>query len=111
LITLISIVYIKFNLHTVFAEQTDAINKTKIVSAPINKVWNIVSDINRNSKYWSIKDIINIHKIGNIVERDVTVPIPPFIKSNAHHIIILKPPKSVIENQTPDPLQVLKQKH
>jgi hypothetical protein len=41
----------------------------------------------------------------------VTVPTPPFIKSNAHHIIILKPPKSVIENQTPDPLQVLKQKH
>lgn len=108
LITLISIAYIGFILHTVFAEQTDTINKTKIVSAPINKVWNIVSDIDRNSNYWPIKDIINIHKIGNIVERDVTVPAPPFINSNAHQIIILKPPKSVTENQTQGPITGVK---
>ena len=108
MITLISIAYIGFNLHTVFAEQTDTINKTKIVSAPINKVWNIVSDMDRNSKYWSIKDNINIHKTSNILEREVTVPTPPFIKSNAHQIIILKPTKSVIENQTQGPITGVK---
>ncbi len=50
-ITLISIAYMGFNLHTVFAEQTDTINKTKIVSTLINKVWKIVSDIKEILNY------------------------------------------------------------
>ncbi len=51
LITFISVAFIGFEIHTVFVEQTDTINKTKIVQAPKNKLWNIVSDMYRNSNY------------------------------------------------------------
>jgi carbon monoxide dehydrogenase subunit G len=109
-ITLISIAFIEFKIHTVYAEQNDIINKTKIVLAPIDKVWSIVSDIDKNSNYWPIKDIKDIKKTSNnTIERDVTVPAPPFMNSNAHQIITLYPEKStVIENQTQGPITGIK---
>jgi carbon monoxide dehydrogenase subunit G len=85
------------NINTVFAEQTDAINKTRIVSAPINKVWNIISDVDKNSNYWPITGIKNINKTGNTIEREVLTP-PN--NSKAHQFITLNPKKSIIENQT-----------
>jgi carbon monoxide dehydrogenase subunit G len=107
--TLISFVFIVFDIHSVFAEQTDTINKTKIVSAPIQKVWSIISDVDKNSNYWSIKDIKNINTNSNIIERDVVVPAPPFINPNAHQIITLYPEKSkVVENQTQGPITGVK---
>ena len=73
------------------------INKTKIVSAPIDKVWAIISDIDKNSNYWPINDIKDIKKTNNnTIERDVTVPAPPFMNPNAHQIIALYPKKTVI---------------
>jgi len=36
------------------AEQTDTIYKTRIVSAPINKVWNIILGVDKNSNYLPI---------------------------------------------------------
>jgi hypothetical protein len=51
LIIFISVAFIGFEIHAVFVEQTDTINKTKIVQAPKNKLWNIVSYIYRNSNY------------------------------------------------------------
>lgn len=107
-LTFAFIVIIGSNMHTVYAEQTDIINKTKVISAPIDKVWNIVSDIDKNSNYWPIKDIKNINKTSNMVEREVTVPAPPFMNSNAHQIITLYPKKTVIENQTQGPITGIK---
>lgn len=86
-----------FNTNTVFAEQTDTINKTRIVSAPINKVWNIISDVDKNSNYWPIAGIKNINKTGNTIEREVLTP-PN--NNKAHQFITLNPEKSIIENQT-----------
>src|SRR5919112_1270174 len=83
-------------------------NKTKVISAPIDKVWNIVSDIDKNSNYWPIKDIKNINKTSDMIERDVVVPAPPFINPNAHQIITLYPKKTVIENQTQGPITGVK---
>jgi carbon monoxide dehydrogenase subunit G len=91
------IMVIGFNINTVFAEQTDTINKTRIVSAPINKVWNIISDVDKNSNYWPITGIKNINKTGNTIEREVLTP-PN--NNKAHQFITLNPEKSVIENQT-----------
>jgi carbon monoxide dehydrogenase subunit G len=104
IITLIFIAFIGFNIHTVFAEKTDTINKTKIVSTPISKVWNIISNVDKDPDYWSITNIKNINKTDDMVEREVTVPAPPFMNPNAYQIIILNPEKTVIENQTKGPI-------
>ena len=108
IITLLTIAFIGFNIHTVFSEKTDAINKTKIVSAPMSKVWNIISNVDKDSDYWPITNIKNINKTDNMIEREVTVPAPPFMNPNAYQIIILNPEKTVIENQTQGPITGIK---
>jgi carbon monoxide dehydrogenase subunit G len=44
------------------------------ISAPIDKVWDIVSDLDNEPKFWKgTKEIRNISKNGNIVTREVTI--------------------------------------
>ncbi|WP_458744415.1 hypothetical protein [Candidatus Nitrosocosmicus sp. T] len=84
-----------------YAEQTDTINATKIVNTSKDKVWNIISDVDKNSDYWPISIVKNINKSNNTVEREVTVPAPPFMNNKAYQIITIIPEQyTVIENQT-----------
>jgi hypothetical protein len=86
---------------TAYAEQTDTINATKIVNASKDKVWNIISNVDKNPDYWPISIVKNISKSDNTVERDVTVPAPPFMDNKAHQIITIIPEQfTIIENQT-----------
>ena len=39
---------------TAYAEQTDTINLTKVVNASTDKVWNIISNVDKNPDYWPI---------------------------------------------------------
>ena len=44
------------------------------ISAPIDKVWNIVSDIDNEPKFWKgTKEIRSISKNGNIITREITI--------------------------------------
>src|SRR3989338_10491771 len=44
------------------------------ISAPIDKVWDLVSDIDNEPKFWKgTKEIRNISKNGNIVTREITI--------------------------------------
>ena len=44
------------------------------ISAPIDKVWNIVSDIDNEPKFWKgTKEIRNMSKNGNIITREITI--------------------------------------
>jgi hypothetical protein len=84
-----------------YAEQTDTINATKIVNTSKDKVWNIISDVDKNSDYWPISIVKNINKSNNTVEREVTVPAPPFMNNKAYQIIRIIPEQyTIIENQT-----------
>jgi hypothetical protein len=84
-----------------YAEQTDTINATKIVNTSKDRVWNIISDVDKNSDYWPISIVKNINKSNNTVEREVTVPAPPFMNNKAYQIITIIPEQyTVIENQT-----------
>jgi hypothetical protein len=84
-----------------YAEQTDTINATKIVNTSKDKVWNIISDVDKNSDYWPISIVKNINKSNNTVEREVTVPAPPFMNNKAYQIITIIPEQyTIIENQT-----------
>lgn len=86
---------------TAYAEQTDTINLTKIVNASKDKVWNIISNVDKNPDYWPISIVKNISRSDNTVEREVTVPAPPFMDNKAHQIISLIPNQfTIIENQT-----------
>ena len=44
------------------------------IDAPIDKVWNIVSDLDSEPKFWrGTKEVRNISKEGNIITREVTI--------------------------------------
>jgi carbon monoxide dehydrogenase subunit G len=44
------------------------------IDAPIDKVWNIVSDLDSEPKFWKgTKEVRNISKEGNIITREVTI--------------------------------------
>ncbi len=86
---------------TAYAEQTDTINATKIVNASKDKVWNIISNVDTNPDYWPISIVKNISKTNNTVEREVTIPAPPFMDNKVHQIITINPELFTInENQT-----------
>jgi carbon monoxide dehydrogenase subunit G len=44
------------------------------IGAPIDKVWDIVSDIDNEPKFWKgTKEIRNISKKGDVVNREITI--------------------------------------
>jgi carbon monoxide dehydrogenase subunit G len=50
------------------------INVSVEINAPIDKVWDIVSDIDNEPKFWKgTKEIRNISKNGDIVNREITI--------------------------------------
>src|SRR5687767_13175670 len=59
---------------TVTAQQIESINASLVVPAPVDKVWGIVSDVDKDPEYWSVyKEIKNLNKTSNTVERDATL--------------------------------------
>jgi len=50
------------------------IESTVKINAPIDKVWEIVSDIDNEPKFWKgTKSVRNISKDGNVVNREITI--------------------------------------
>lgn len=44
------------------------------INAPVDKVWNIVSDLDSEPKFWrGTKEVRNISKEGNTITREVTI--------------------------------------
>jgi len=44
------------------------------INAPLEKVWNIISDLDAEPKFWKgTKEVRNISKQGNVVTREVTI--------------------------------------
>jgi carbon monoxide dehydrogenase subunit G len=44
------------------------------INAPLEKIWNIVSDLDSEPKFWKgTKEIRNISKEGNVVTREITI--------------------------------------
>jgi carbon monoxide dehydrogenase subunit G len=69
------------------------IQVSKEITASLNKVWNIISDVDNEPKYWyGTKSIKNITKNGNVVEREVIIA---FKNSKCNETVILETNKSV----------------
>jgi len=50
------------------------IESTVEINATIDKVWEIVSDIDNEAKFWKgTKSVRNISKEGNVVNREITI--------------------------------------
>jgi hypothetical protein len=71
------------------ASSLEEIKASREVSAPIDQVWNVVSDLDNETKYWStFKAIKNINKTAinmtaNTTEREVTLAAGPLRDNNS----------------------------
>src|SRR2546427_12748667 len=55
-------------------DHTVKIAEVREVDAPADKVWDIISGVDRDPQYWSgLVSIRNIPKEGTLIERDVVV--------------------------------------
>ena len=79
-------------LSSVNAVSLEEIKVSREISAPIDKVWNIVSNIDNETKYWSIiKNVKNINETDIITEREVTVQAGPGGDSKTHQFVNVDP--------------------
>lgn len=79
------------------------INASRTVSAPLDRVWNIISDIDNEPEYWhGTKSVKNINKNGNIIEREVVIS---FKDSKCHQTVELMPQRSVVITITDGPMK------
>lgn len=79
------------------------INASKEVSAPIERVWEIISDIDNEPKYWyGTKSVKNISRNGNVTDREVVIS---FKDSKCQQTVVLNPKSSVEVTITDGPLK------
>ncbi|MGN6350692.1 MAG: type II toxin-antitoxin system RatA family toxin [Candidatus Nitrosocosmicus sp.] len=63
------------------------IETSKVINSSIEKLWNIISDVDRDPEYWhGTKSIKNIKKEGNTIERETTIS---FKNSRCKEIVTL----------------------
>jgi len=80
-----------------------AINASREVSAPVDRVWDIIADVDNEPIYWhGTKSVKNISKNGNVIEREVIIS---FKNSKCRQTVILSPKKSVEVKITDGPMK------
>jgi uncharacterized protein YndB with AHSA1/START domain len=85
------------------ASSVEEIKASREIFAPINQVWNVVSDIDNETKYWStFKTIKNINMTAinmtaNTTEREVTIVTGPLGETVTHQFVTVNPEQFVIE--------------
>jgi ribosome-associated toxin RatA of RatAB toxin-antitoxin module len=76
---------------------------SKDIEASQEKVWDIVSDVDREPEFWhGTKSIKNIKKDGNVIEREVVIA---FKNSVCREVVTLDPKKSVNIKITDGPMR------
>ncbi len=80
------------------ASSLEEIKVSREIYASIDQVWNVVSDIDNETKYWStFKVIKNINMTTNTTEREVTIATGPFGETITHQFVTVNPEKFVVE--------------
>jgi uncharacterized protein YndB with AHSA1/START domain len=85
------------------ASSLEEIKASREISAPIDQVWNVVSDIDNETKYWStfkaIKNIntTSINMTSNTTERQVTIQTGPLGETITHQFVTVNPEQFVVE--------------
>ena len=75
------------------------------ISAPVDEVWNIVSNVDNETKYWpTFKAIKNIAVTDNTIEREVTITAGPLGDRKTHQFVTVNPEQfEVLTNITEGP--------
>lgn len=74
------------------------IDTAVVINAPVDKVWDVVSDIDNEPKFWKgTKAIRNISKDGNTIIREVTIA---FKDSKCMQTITLQPKERIFAEFT-----------
>lgn len=69
------------------------INASREMYAPIDRIWNIIADVDNEPNYWrGTKTVKNMKKVDNKIEREVTIA---FKDSKCRQTVLLYPKKSV----------------
>jgi len=85
------------------ASSLEEIKVSREINSPIDQVWNVVSAIDNETKYWStfkaIKNInmTAINMTANTTEREVTIATGPFGETITHQFVTVNPEKFVVE--------------
>jgi uncharacterized protein YndB with AHSA1/START domain len=85
------------------ASSLEEIKASREIFAPIDQVWNVVSDIGNETKYWStfkaIKNInmTAINMTANTTEREVTIVTGPLGETITHQFVTVNPGQFVVE--------------
>ncbi len=73
------------------------------VPAPIDRVWDVVADVDNEPQYYpGLNTIRNISRTGNVIEREVTVG---FRNSKGRQIVVLRPKELVEVTMTEGPMK------
>ena len=79
------------------------ISASRELAAPLSKVWQIVSDIDNEPKYWhGTRTVRNISRSGNTTEREVTIA---FRDSRCRQTVVLHPENKVEITITEGPMK------
>lgn len=71
---------------------TDIITN-KIINAPVERVWKIISDLDKDPEYWhGTRSVKNIRKEENLIERETTIA---FKESKCKEIVTLEPKNKI----------------
>jgi len=78
------------------------ISANKEIKVPVERIWNIVSDVDNDPQYWhGTRSIKNIKKEGNRIERETTIA---FKESRCKEIITLEEKDKIILEITEGPV-------
>jgi ribosome-associated toxin RatA of RatAB toxin-antitoxin module len=83
------------------------ITKNREVSAPVDLVWDIISNMDNEQKYWTnLKDIKILNRSGNTIEREVTITRGKFGDVKSLQTVVIDPKeKSITVNMTKGPMR------
>jgi hypothetical protein len=85
------------------ASSLEEIKVSREIYAPMDQVWNVVSDIDNETKYWStfraIKniDMTAINMTANTTEREVTLATGPLGETITHQFVTVNSEQFVVE--------------
>ena len=85
------------------ASSLEEIRASREISAPIDQVWNVVSNVDNETKYWStFKAIKNINKTAinmtaNTTEREVTLVVGPQGETITHQFVTVNSEQFVVQ--------------
>jgi uncharacterized protein YndB with AHSA1/START domain len=85
------------------ASSLEEIRASREISAPIDQVWNVVSNVDNETKYWStFKAIKNINKTAinmtaDTTEREVTLAAGPLGETITHQFVTVNSEQFVVQ--------------